>query len=426
MTLLSTQSSTINGFPGIVQNGFLGISDSPGFFTGAGAASMIHIDGGNSIGTQYQGFRPWMRYGTLITSNDDLMYMGHRSDSTLNKTDAVISWSDNGSNSQFGPDNLRFIFTGETNYGGTSTSHTESGQEVMRITAAPAANMGIGNFSSNGLDEQPTERVDIDGTARLRNTPNNSPNALITGVVQSINPQAGDYILNYLEFPGDDSQFLAGDGTWQPVNSSTCDAPISDWNSVNGGTDMAMGYAGACVEGNVTIGANGSLCKLFVGDVLQSNESFTNLVISNGNITNFNNSFTAMANGAMSRATAINGEAWATQGGVDLNDPTESIGVRGFASASMCFANTIGVWGEAVANPTCAGALAGYFVGNVHVTGLLTGPSDYNLKRNITDVDNPLELLRDLRLRNYEFRTDEFPYMQLPEGSHYGLIAQEL
>lgn len=58
MTLLSTQSSTINGFTGIVQNGFLGISDSPGFFTGPGAASMIHINGGNSIGTQYQGFRP--------------------------------------------------------------------------------------------------------------------------------------------------------------------------------------------------------------------------------------------------------------------------------------------------------------------------------------------------------------------------------
>ena len=61
MRLLQSQTSTINGFPGIVQDGFLGLSDDLGFFSGTGPGAMIHINGGNNIAAQYQGFRPWMR-----------------------------------------------------------------------------------------------------------------------------------------------------------------------------------------------------------------------------------------------------------------------------------------------------------------------------------------------------------------------------
>lgn len=61
----------------------------------------------------------------------------------------------------------------------------------------------------------PTERVDIDSTARLRKMPNNPANVLITGVQQV--GGVGDYVLNYLAYPGTSSQVLLGNGTWGTV-----------------------------------------------------------------------------------------------------------------------------------------------------------------------------------------------------------------
>ena len=47
-------------------------------------------------------------------------------------------------------------------------ANEEQGSETMRIS--PMGYVGIGDFSHmpNGLDEQPTQRLDVDGTARLR------------------------------------------------------------------------------------------------------------------------------------------------------------------------------------------------------------------------------------------------------------------
>jgi hypothetical protein len=77
--------------------------------------------------------------------------------------------------------------------------------------------------------------------------PSSTPNVLITGVEEDA---VGDYTLNYLAFPNDDSVVLTGDGTWVPGNLAC------DWNLVNNGgsNDIVMGYAGACNEGRVGIG----------------------------------------------------------------------------------------------------------------------------------------------------------------------------
>jgi hypothetical protein len=69
---------------------------------------------------------------------------------------------------------------------------------------------------------------------------------------------------------------------------------------------------------------------------------------------------------------------------------------------------------------------AGYFVGNVYVSGTFTNPSDMRLKLNIRDMPSALSLVLQLRPRLYQFRTAEFPQLSLPEGEQMGLVAQEV
>ncbi len=109
------------------------------------------------------------------------------------------------------------------------------GEEVI-------GSVGIGDVT------EPTERLDVRGTARLRVMPDSLPDVLITGVVSDTVPE-GDYVLNYLEFTGNSGDILTGDGTWADGSGNLC-----DWDIVNAGQDLATGYTGACVEGNVGIG----------------------------------------------------------------------------------------------------------------------------------------------------------------------------
>ena len=69
---------------------------------------------------------------------------------------------------------------------------------------------------------------------------------------------------------------------------------------------------------------------------------------------------------------------------------------------------------------------AGYFNGNLHYNGNLTGPSDARLKQNVQPVRNALELVNQLNAKTYEFKTEEYDFMHLPKGGQFGFIAQEL
>jgi hypothetical protein len=107
-------------------------------------------------------------------------------------------------------------------------------------------------------------------------------------------------------------------------------------------------------------------------------------------------------------------EGWGNYVGVYANGG--SIGVQGYASKSGGY----GVYGSGA-----AGAYAGYFAGTVYAT-TYTG-SDRKLKQNITDVTSAMDIIGKLQPKSYEYRQDgNFKYMHLPEGKHYGLIAQEL
>jgi len=69
---------------------------------------------------------------------------------------------------------------------------------------------------------------------------------------------------------------------------------------------------------------------------------------------------------------------------------------------------------------------AGFFEGNVHVTGTFTNPSDETLKKDEVLLNGSLAKIMRLKPKKYFYRIDEFSNMILPENEQIGLIAQEV
>ncbi len=112
--------------------------------------------------------------------------------------------------------------------------------------------------------------------------------------------------------------------------------------------------------------------------------------------------------------------------GVANNSGINNYGVYGFASN---FADTTrfayAVFGSA--STSNSNSLAGFFSGNVNVTGNLTQGSDRRLKDNIQNESATLEQIMQLRPTTYQFKNKgEFAELNLAPGQQHGFIAQEL
>ena len=68
---------------------------------------------------------------------------------------------------------------------------------------------------------------------------------------------------------------------------------------------------------------------------------------------------------------------------------------------------------------------AGYFSGSVYTTGTYQG-SDRKLKNDILPLSNAISLIKALKPATYVYKTAEFKQMELPEGTQFGLIADEV
>jgi len=53
-------------------------------------------------------------------------------------------------------------------------------------------------------------------------------------------------------------------------------------------------------------------------------------------------------------------------------------------------------------------------------------PSDENLKQNIAELNHASDVLIQLQPKTYEFKTEEFQYLELASGNQFGFLAQEL
>ncbi len=112
-----------------------------------GPFSLLHLNGPGTVLQEF-GHRLWMQTGITFTSNNDRMYIGHRSNGANDVTDAVFNWSDNAAGAS-GPDNMVFSFTTGDGSGGVNdlTGNSPNGREIMRLTGT--GNVGIGPLFTN-------------------------------------------------------------------------------------------------------------------------------------------------------------------------------------------------------------------------------------------------------------------------------------
>ena len=101
------------------------------------------------------------------------------------------------------------------------------------------------------------------------------------------------------------------------------------------------------------------------------------------------------------------------------NDSYLSYGIYAYASGAS--SNNYGIYAYA---PTSSG-YAGYFSGNTYCTGAYQ-TSDPRFKSNMTPVDNGLSIVMQLRAYKYQFKRDDYEFMNLPEGDHFGVDASEI
>ena len=75
---------------------------------------------------------------------------------------------------------------------------------------------------------------------------------------------------------------------------------------------------------------------------------------------------------------------------------------------------------------------AGYFVGDVNVTGRaynnhgFWSTSDSTLKQNINNISNALSTINQLHPKSFDYRLNDFPYLNLPTENQFGFIAQDV
>lgn len=288
-------------------------------------------------------------------------------------------------------------------------------------------NLGVG-LSGIG-SEVPSEKIDVDGTIRVRQLPNSTPNSIITGV-----GTGSDLILNHFAFNGDGSTVLGGDATWVSPGALVC-----EWNEVTNGTsnDLVMGYTASCNEGRVGIGTSTPGSKFTVNFLQDNTQSGTTVHVrstqqtgNNSGSDNIAGKFEAV--GREGRVFGLWGEATA-DAAADNSGTDMLVGVVGRALASqnaeICFYDqVIGVYGEGRANqPPCnASDWGGYFVGGLNTTGPTIFASDAMLKTDVIDMADATSILLNLKPKYYSFNNEEFPQMGLGEGTHCGLIAQEV
>ena len=110
------------------------------------------------------------------------------------------------------------------------------------------------------------------------------------------------------------------------------------------------------------------------------------------------------------------------RGQVNATGASSYYGIRGFATGGTGIKYS--VYGSSGTGGT---NYAGYFSGNLTVTGTFNNPSDAKLKQSVKSVGaEMLHKLNKLQAKEYEYKRTEFLEMNLPKGKQFGFIAQEL
>jgi hypothetical protein len=398
----------------------VGISASPG--TVQHPLSLLHL-GYDMQGSQLNGWRPWMDVGTFTASGSDYMYSGLKIETPNvgnvfgDRHDAVIAWGDNENPnpSTKGPDYLRFIFTTTPSDTFDPIAASPNGREVMRLT--PDGKAGIGDFTAGTIGA----KLDIDGDLRIRTLTqdNNLTHVLVA--------DPGD--LNRVHWR--DASTLSTQFFSCPTSVPADKLPSNSWWELNnfnfvfagqGGTNNSVGIGTSCTPGG----------KLHVNRQLVAPATFNPIAL---RVDHSDVSTPGPQLGiGTAIASAITGPNRLNYGGdFSAQNANTDIAVRGTStaanftniggwfSASGTAASNIGVYATA---PTSG--WAGYFNGNVYISGSLTVGSDKRLKKDIQPIKNALEIVSKLQPRTFFFDPTVEPRLVLPRERQYGVVAQEV
>lgn len=197
--------------------------------------SLLHLGFNAGLLNGQHGWRNWMDFGTFTTNGQDHIYVGLKQEpggtvfGISERMDAVIAWGDEESTSNnWGPDNMRFIFT-EPN--GGAVAGGQDGLEIARMTPESDGNsngmLGVGDFTGSPV----THKLHVQGNGRFELVPTDASSEYI--VLGKQENSTDDISLRKLAFTGDATDVLLGDGTWGPVNSSTDDQIITNFDFNN-------------------------------------------------------------------------------------------------------------------------------------------------------------------------------------------------
>lgn len=391
--------------------------------------SLLHLGydyGNNTVSTPPEGYRKWMDLGMLTSNNRDHIWIGLKPKDSLvqfvspvnDRLDAVVAWGTDRDTANINNiDNMRFIFTGITAGLPNSPDHNSvpsrkyDGLEMMRMYPATVyqhylydttgtvvdsvqsyGRVGIGDFTVQGVNQAPTHKLDVVGNGRFRYLPDS------TFIADSL-------VFKYVMV--DSAGVLRWGGA--PFGTPCIDSLGSDFTSdrhveLNGYNFYFSDTSTVDVDNNVGFGWKcGTPLKAKV-DAYQNGPG------------GIGGSFYVDA-GTTSYPLGRTGVRGFVVGG-----PTNlSVGVEGQALTGGSNQN-IGVYGRAGGAST---NWAGFFQGDVYISGSY-GPSDENLKENVTDMENADSLISLLNPVTFDFKVDDYPQLQLQEDNQMGLIAQEV
>ncbi|HRF80777.1 MAG TPA: tail fiber domain-containing protein, partial [Flavobacteriales bacterium] len=380
------------------------------------------------------GYRPWMRVGVFSTQGTDGMYAGMRA--LDGRTEAVINWSDD-DNANFAQDNLTFVFTSTPDSSSTASRFREL--EVARMIPALNGNegfFGVGDWRTAGL--QPTERLDLlDGRARFRE------------LTDPANEANGTYKVMVVDDAAIPSGERGGvkwvDPSDLPGNSSSCDWVVQP---LFPHVSTAYDPSGCPWDRRHGVGIGLPYPK-FKLHVQHLNNEFLDPKAMYGDARfDLNNGAEVVGVFGLARTVAETGTIYSmrTYGVVGRGQTAKfSTGVLGLATTTEAGGGTavsvVGVDGVAEANENselcigvrgrAGGALYGenwaiWSEGDQFstTTGTWT-TSDASFKTNVLPVEDAMEKIMLLRPSTYNYRTDEYPYLNLSTRQQYGMVAQE-
>lgn len=108
----------------------------------------------------------------------------------------------------------------------------------------------------------------------------------------------------------------------------------------------------------------------------------------------------------------------------DATDASPAYGIRAYVDNDNGTGWTYAVYGS-VSGTTSGTKYGGYFNGDVYTNGSYL-PSDRKLKTEIREAGSALPRIMNLPVATYQYRTADFPHMNLPAGQRVGFLAEDV